>query len=540
VALCLKGAALKPIKPGCFVSDCLDNFKCVRRRYFYPGLFRLRDHAEPNVHAGCSCNEVVGLRNRLAQAVPCVQPEGLADFRKEMRILGRVLTARGGSELGVDEYQSIVNRYSGAKKKKYQSALDELNRDGFVRSRRTARTEAFVKTDSFYWDSKVNDPRIINIRNPVFTLFIAKWLLPISRLIYALTDMPHQRVGAGRSILSGLNPRQKAANLMECWNAFSDPVCIGIDASRFDAHCHGELQEIVHREYLRWFPDKEFAWCLKETKSSRGRTRNGVRYSLTGVMASGDIGTVPMTNFIMQCCLRATLRKAGVRRFCLRTEGDDAVIFVNRSDLARVTKTIGPTSLSMGLELRTDYVAFDYHEIIFNRMRLLKVSDHYELVKDPARFSELLLGSHKHWYSVKGGLKVASMTVHAYALLYGHLPVLGTMIKYVDMILDGKIVDTKAWNLDNAHMDQYLKSQFGRDWKSLERKYPRPTDEIREEFKLAFGLEIEQQRLLERRIMLSDSRFAFQFREVIDSHVYQPSRHTMFCGGENRWEAAVL
>jgi len=134
--------------------------------------------------------------------------------------------------------------YHGRKRAIYQRAYESLLARGI--SRKDAYVSTFVKAEKINFSAKPDPaPRVIQPRSPRYNLEVGRYLkLFESELVHGF-----ERAFGYNVILKGLNADRVAEQLFLNWSKYSDPVAVGLDASRFDQHVSRAALEYEHSIY---------------------------------------------------------------------------------------------------------------------------------------------------------------------------------------------------------------------------------------------------------------------------------------------------
>jgi len=227
-------------------------------------------------------------------------------------------------------HQQFVDFYKGPRKLIYQRAVDGLVMEP-VRHR-DAYLKTFVKAEKLNFNVKYDPaPRVIQPRNPRYNVEVGCYLRPLEKKIYDAIDNIFQ----SPTIMSSYNAFKQAAVLKEKWDSFSNPVCIGLDASRFDQHVSKQALEFEHTVYDSIFHSKKLRMLLKMQLFNRGiaRASDGwFTYEKEGSRMSGDMNT-SMGNKLLMCFMAKYYLSTLNFRCEFANNGDDCLIFTERKNL---------------------------------------------------------------------------------------------------------------------------------------------------------------------------------------------------------------
>lgn len=222
---------------------------------------------------------------------------------------------------------NIAMGYSGAKRKIYLRALEDLRATGF--SKMYAKVKMFVKPDKHPLRDIVDKaPRAIQYRRPHFNLLLASYLKPIEHLLYASEFQT-----GGRIFAKGRNNQQRAADILQLYGMFHDPVVIEADHSKFDSCVRVEHLLSSHKFYMKFHRNKGSLWRLLHYQiNNRGRTEN-LKYKVKGTRMSGDFDTGLGNSLINFVVLWHVVGHLGGKFYI---DGDDSLIFVERSRVKEI------------------------------------------------------------------------------------------------------------------------------------------------------------------------------------------------------------
>jgi hypothetical protein len=116
-------------------------------------------------------------------------------------------------------------------------------------------------------------------------------LLPIEKKVYKAID----EVFGSPTVMSSYNAQQLADILHSKWSQFDKPVCVGMDASRFDQHVSTQALRFEHDLYYNIFGKAPFLQQLLSWQlDNRGRayaSDGRFYYRKRGSRMSGDMNT---------------------------------------------------------------------------------------------------------------------------------------------------------------------------------------------------------------------------------------------------------
>lgn len=281
-------------------------------------------------------------------------------------------------------HQAFVDRYSGRKKVLYQKALEDI-RDGTTDIERDASVKCFVKYEKTDFSKKDQVPRVISPRDPKYNIRLGRYLASLEKRIFHKIDQLYGHP----TVLKGYDAVESARILCEKWNMYRDPVAVGLDASRFDQHVSSDALKWEHKRYLACFPGKKhkerLARLLKLQLVNKvhGMTPDGeVEYTIHGTRMSGDMNT-SLGNCLLMCSMvHAFSLKVGVN-VQLANNGDDCVVFMERTDYERFMHPLPEWFLSMGFNMTVEPPSYSLEEIEFCQTRPVFDGEGWIMCRDP-------------------------------------------------------------------------------------------------------------------------------------------------------------
>lgn len=281
------------------------------------------------------------------------------------------------SVVNLEDFPSL---YKDARKRSiYERAVLSLSHTALTI--RDATVSVFVKAEKVNFSAKPDPaPRVIQPRSPRYNACLGRFLKPFEKaMFYGF------KVAMGYTvILKGLNAITAAETLRENWDAFVDPVAIGLDASRFDQHVSREALEFEHTFYNRIFKNPELKKLLTWQLNNSGVGYAGgcrLKYKVRGCRMSGDINT-SLGNCIIMCCIvLAFFKEVGVNAR-LSNNGDDCVVFCERKHMHRLSG-IGAWFKKFGFKLTEEEPVYDFEKIVFCQTQPVNTIDGWRMVRDP-------------------------------------------------------------------------------------------------------------------------------------------------------------
>lgn len=275
-----------------------------------------------------------------------------------------------------------VNLYHGAKYRRYLNAYLSLCKRPLTRKDR--ELENFGKFE------KVNvnkATRVINPPSARYGLCLASYLKHIEHKVFeALNKAMGGRTDA--TVIKGMDVYDSARVLRQKWDLFKDPVAIGLDAVKYDAHFDEETLKYEHSYYTGFYPNDLFLVMLllwQLTSVSIGRVWDGVvRAWFRGKRCSGDINT-SLGNCIIMCaivyCFFMFLRICAFAE--LANNGDDCVVIMEREHLNRFLAQCNWWFSLCGFRVETEKPVFRFEEIEFCQAHPVFDGTRWRMVRNP-------------------------------------------------------------------------------------------------------------------------------------------------------------
>jgi hypothetical protein len=228
---------------------------------------------------------------------------------------------------------TFVGYYKGPRKLTYQRAVDGLAISPLRPN--DAYLKTFVKAEKLNFTLKPDPaPRVIQPRDPRYNVEVGKFLRPIEHKMYSAID----DLFKSPTIMSQYNAYTQAKILHDKWIKFRRPVCVGLDASRFDQHVSKQALRFEHSIYNHIFKSVELWKLLKMQLVNRGfaRAQDGeFSYVKHGSRMSGDMNT-SMGNKILMCLMSLSYLQTLEIPFEFVNNGDDCLIFTEEKYLCKL------------------------------------------------------------------------------------------------------------------------------------------------------------------------------------------------------------
>jgi len=307
-------------------------------------------------------------------------------------VVGRLLLTFGRRLKGMLPSATPVGRmkfpeaYSGRKRLVYLRAAQRVDASGFRDT--YAYLDTFLKHEKIAVLDKRAVPRVIQPRRPEYNVEVGRYLRHLEHAIY-------RRIGTiwgGPTVMKGYNAYEQGRIFHEAWRSYSNPMAVGLDASRFDQHVNVPLLEWEHDVYQHCYPgDKYLRRLLKLQLVNRGfmRCRDGmIEYSNAGGRCSGDMNTA-LGNCLLMCAMVYSLleRRELVGhqhpRVRLMNNGDDCVLIGERDDIISLLPSVQPHFEQFGIEMKVERPVQVLEEVEFCQTRPVDDGVVWRMVRDP-------------------------------------------------------------------------------------------------------------------------------------------------------------
>lgn len=439
-------------------------------------------------------NEVRGLTRRLLMVTPPFDVGVAPALRTASNWVVRYLRSRLGSAVPITG-AAVVGRYAGSKRRAYAEALASLQDRPL--SRWDSEVELFVKAEKTVFPLKRStpDPRVILARSKRYNIELLRYLVPIEGVLYGIESESWWGVPKGRVLAKGLNLEERAALLKEKFDQFADPVVVELDGSRWDGHVCMETLRLEHSVYKAVYPgDEDLARLLLWQESFRGRSSNGLRFTVEGKRCTGDANTGCGNSLLMLLFLRSAFKARRVK-WTMLGDGDNVVLFLERGDVASATTYLVDWFRRCGQELTVDNKTSVFEEVTFCRMRPVQRDGTWVLTRPWTGVLGGALVSHRHYNEPVGARRMAWAVTTGEAIVSAGLPISGPTCEHLRGLFP-----RSAIKLD-PRMGVYsqLKHFLGVDPDSAVRGFEGRgvSRSTRESFARAWGVEPEEQLRLE-------------------------------------------
>jgi hypothetical protein len=189
-----------------------------------------------------------------------------------------------------------------------------------------------------------------------------------------------------KTVFKGLNASQTAEHLLLKASRYTNPVFVGLDASRFDQHVSDVALEWEHQIYINSFKygRNKLAQLLSWQVDNVGRCflpDGRIKYRVRGRRMSGDMNTSLGNCLLMSSMVHAYMRQKQIP-CSLANNGDDCVLIFEKKHLKR-TSDLSDWFAEMGFKMVREDPLYDIRQVPFCQVNVLTSPDHNICVRDP-------------------------------------------------------------------------------------------------------------------------------------------------------------
>lgn len=423
-----------------------------------------------------SLHERVYGRTAAGTWAPTLLPERGAFSSAGLLAFQRGVSRELGSHSLPGSVDSFLGHYRGQKRRRYEAAARSLESKPICRS--DSYPGVFLKAEKWL-DWKAG--RLISARTPRYNLEVGRYLLFIEKRVYVAIDT----VWGSPCIMKGYTQERRAAVAYGHWNSFEDPVAVGLDYSKFDQHISRDaLATFEHPIYLRAYGGDQhlqrlLSWQLDTTCYARA-VDGVVKYKVRGGRMSGDMNTAMGNCLISSGLLYGYCYETGVKARAM-VDGDDAVVFMERADLARFMEGVAAWMRKRGFHLTIEEPVYELSGVEFCQCKYVATTPP-TMVRNPFK----AIAQDHAWVEDKqiSWAEVLAATGLGGLALYGNIPVLGA---YYDML--ARTTEPSRKTLQRLD----FRSSWLRD-ATFDGVYSAPSERARYEFWRTWGMSPGEQR----------------------------------------------
>lgn len=293
----------------------------------------------------------------------------LAEFRR--LLLKRI------PPMKVLSQSEFVDMYIGRKKAVYQQACEDFTYEGL--KPKHSHLHGFIKFEKV--DLR-KPPRVISPRDPIYNLELGRYLKHLEKVIYRKID---KVFGDKHVVIKGMNSVDAAAALADKWNSFTDPIAIGLDATKLDMHFRVPALKWEHSVYNSIYRSKKLARLLKRQLKNKGKVycRDGsFTFMIDGSRSSGDMNTA-LGNTLVVCALVWTFFKENGIKAKLANNGDDCQVFCERSEWVKFS-CLSEWFTPFGFRMKVEKPVSVFERVLFCQTQPVFDGVQYRMVREPS------------------------------------------------------------------------------------------------------------------------------------------------------------
>lgn len=306
-----------------------------------------------------------------------VQPKAGNIFEQRLASYRDQLFKTVGTQSPVSRGQFLAY-YKGPRLATYKRAVASLTVKSLCP--RDAILKTFVKAEKNNLSLKKDYvPRVIQPRSPRFNVELGCYLRPIEKRIYGAID----ELFKGPTIMSEYNAFTQALRIHEKWEKFSQPMCIGLDASRFDQHVGPQALRFEHSLYNKIFRCKTLAGVLKMQIHNMGvavASDGMFKYQVKGRRMSGDMNT-SLGNKILMCLMaKSYIDTLGIPVEFVNN-GDDCLLILDRKHYRKL-ENLHEYFLDFGFNIVREAPVYQFEKIEFCQTRPVICNGIWRMVRN--------------------------------------------------------------------------------------------------------------------------------------------------------------
>ena len=259
-------------------------------------------------------------------------------------------------------HQQVVDMYKGPKKRVYQSAMESIYHTPL------SEVDSFLTSFVKFGKQDVDKAgRIINPRSPRYNLELGRFLKHSEHHYFnAINKAFGSRTKA--TIIKGFNADVSASILHDKWSIFTNPVAVGLDASKFDMHVSQVALRYEHSFYNALFPgSRRLRQLLRWQLINRGTAYlpdGNIDFTMIGTRSSGDLNT-SLGNCIIMCSLIYAYSKERGVDIELANNGDDCVVFMEEDDRLRFMVGFDNWFVAKGFSMTLEQPVYMFDRVEF-------------------------------------------------------------------------------------------------------------------------------------------------------------------------------
>lgn len=273
----------------------------------------------------------------------------------------------------------VVDRYTGPKRRVYEAAHMSLCKDPLRES--DARLTSFVK---FEKQDVQKAPRVINPRSSRYNLELGRFIKHAEHHFFQSINAAFG-ARSRATVIKGYNADVSAEILREKWEVFSEPVAVGLDASKFDMHVSTTALKYEHSFYQALFPGSRVLKQLLEwqliNKGCAYAADGKVEFEMNGTRSSGDLNT-SLGNCILMCAMIYAYAKQRGIDIELCNNGDDCVVILEKKELSKLMTGLSGWFKERGFSMTVESPVEEFEQIEFCQTHPVQLSSGWRMVRN--------------------------------------------------------------------------------------------------------------------------------------------------------------
>jgi hypothetical protein len=459
-------------------------------------------------------NALKGVAKRVMQPVPLVDINSKVYklCKTSIKISARRLS-KYAKYLTIEEFQeSVMKRYSGKKRYKYLKAAENLKKRNLVKS--DSDLKFFVKDEK--QDNVDKDPRIITYRSDEYCAEGQRFVHTLEHAVYTSKRLWNDR-DSDFECAKGMKPSDRIDVIRRALSSFNNPIIVGLDGSRWDAHITLEALKLEHLFYkeayrysnqpvhIRHKLNQLLQWQLNNV--ARGRFRDGrIKFKTTAGRMSGDFNTALGNVILMSSYVTSVMKILGVRKYKSFNDGDDNLIIIEQEEMEKLKDgKLEREFLNLGQEIKIETLctAREPENIKFCSHRIVVDGEKWNFVRNPYDVIMSYTISNRWFENLEKMKFYYGNVAYADSHLYKNMPIVSELYyqlakRYSGHVVEGFNEQLGIWRFDGL-------SSFKEPL--LE---PRVTIESRISMHKAYGIDPVTQEIIEEKIRKID----FEFLEI--------------------------
>lgn len=312
---------------------------------------------------------------------------------------------------------SVALGYSGAKRKLALDAIESLKVEP-LNIHKDSEVRMFLKDDKYH-DNDVKAPRCIQYRDKRYAITLAQYCYPIEHAIYK------HREDGNLCFAKGRNLKERALDIRQMWDSFTNPVAWLLDHSKFDAHVNEHLHRAARKLngacYELDGTQRFVKELLRAQLKNKGRTKNGTKYQTRATRMSGDQNTGLDNSTLNWAMIDHVLESCGVKGYKY-VDGDDSVVIMDASDRKKCDAKLFK---HFGMVTKSEFVT-EFEHVEFCQTKPVWNGIEWIMVRNPDRVLDRIGWIVKKHPVCRDAVYVKSVMLCESALNEG-LPVMGPL-----------------------------------------------------------------------------------------------------------------